>query len=81
MGLPLFKVYFDLLYDEGICFTGMDPSYEEWPLVRVKIVVGCREGVWLCVQLFLHLVSLIFIILINIESLKHAGRNSSRGPT
>nr|ASA48488.1 hypothetical protein [Torque teno Leptonychotes weddellii virus 1]ASA48608.1 hypothetical protein [Torque teno Leptonychotes weddellii virus 1]ASA48612.1 hypothetical protein [Torque teno Leptonychotes weddellii virus 1]ASA48824.1 hypothetical protein [Torque teno Leptonychotes weddellii virus 1]ASA48836.1 hypothetical protein [Torque teno Leptonychotes weddellii virus 1] len=80
MGLPLFKVYFDLLYDEGICFTGMDP-YEQWPLVRVKIVFGCREGVWLCVQLFLHLVSLIFIILINIESLKHSGRNSSHKPT
>nr|ASA48580.1 hypothetical protein [Torque teno Leptonychotes weddellii virus 1] len=72
MGLPLFKVYCDILYDEGLCFTGMDP-YGEWPLVRVKIVLGCRESVWLCIQIILQLCTLTFIILFNIEGLRRGG--------
>nr|WCS65355.1 hypothetical protein [Torque teno Leptonychotes weddellii virus 1] len=76
MGLPLFKVCFDLLYDEGICFTGMD-SLDEWPIVRVKLLYSTREGSWLCMQLLLHLGTLICIILFNIENKKLCGNETS----
>nr|WCS65295.1 hypothetical protein [Torque teno Leptonychotes weddellii virus 1]WCS65878.1 hypothetical protein [Torque teno Leptonychotes weddellii virus 1] len=72
MGLPLFKVCFDLLYDEGLCFTGMD-SLDEWPIVRVKLLYSAREGGWLTLQLLLHAGTLISIILFNIESRKPCG--------
>nr|ASA48724.1 hypothetical protein [Torque teno Leptonychotes weddellii virus 1] len=78
MGLPLFKVFFDLCYDEGLCFTGMD-NLDEWPIVRVKLLYSNREGGWLCLQLLLHLGTLICIILFNIENKKHSGNETCAG--
>nr|WCS65866.1 hypothetical protein [Torque teno Leptonychotes weddellii virus 1] len=75
MGLPIFKVYFDLLYDEGLCFTGMD-SLDEWPIVRVKLLYSKREGGWLCLQLLLHLATLISIILFNLEDRRPCGNST-----
>nr|WCS65758.1 hypothetical protein [Torque teno Leptonychotes weddellii virus 1] len=76
MGLPLFKVFFDLVYDEGLCFTGMD-NLEDWPIVRVKLLYSSREGAWLCVQLLLHTATLICIILFNLEKQRHSGNSSA----
>nr|ASA48740.1 hypothetical protein [Torque teno Leptonychotes weddellii virus 1] len=73
--LPIFKVFFDLVYDEGICFTDME-NLDEWPIVRVKLLYSTREGLWLCVQLLLHTATLICIILFNIEKPKHCGNES-----
>nr|WCS65454.1 hypothetical protein [Torque teno Leptonychotes weddellii virus 1] len=73
--LQPFKVFFDLVYDEGICFTGMD-NLDEWPIVRVKLLYSPREGLWLCVQLLLHAATLICIILFNIESKKPCGNST-----
>nr|ASA48596.1 hypothetical protein [Torque teno Leptonychotes weddellii virus 1]ASA48860.1 hypothetical protein [Torque teno Leptonychotes weddellii virus 1]ASA49064.1 hypothetical protein [Torque teno Leptonychotes weddellii virus 1]WCS65474.1 hypothetical protein [Torque teno Leptonychotes weddellii virus 1]WCS65478.1 hypothetical protein [Torque teno Leptonychotes weddellii virus 1] len=70
--LPIFKVFFDLLYDEGYCFSGMD-SLDEWPIVRVKLLYSAREGGWLTLQLLLHAGTLICIILFNIENRRHSG--------
>nr|ASA48620.1 hypothetical protein [Torque teno Leptonychotes weddellii virus 1]ASA48704.1 hypothetical protein [Torque teno Leptonychotes weddellii virus 1]WCS65718.1 hypothetical protein [Torque teno Leptonychotes weddellii virus 1] len=75
MGLPIYKVYFDLLYDEGLCFTGMD-ALDEWPIVRVKLLYSKREGGWLCLQLLLHLATLISIILFNLEDRRHCGNST-----
>nr|ASA48536.1 hypothetical protein [Torque teno Leptonychotes weddellii virus 1] len=75
MGLPIYKVYFDLLYDEGLCFTGMD-TLDEWPIVRVKLLYSKREGGWLCLQLLLHLATLISIILFNLEDRRHCGNST-----
>nr|ASA48524.1 hypothetical protein [Torque teno Leptonychotes weddellii virus 1] len=74
--LQPFKVFFDLIYDEGVCFTGMD-NLEDWPIVRVKVLYSTREGLWLCVQLLLHAATLICIILFNIESKKHCGNSTA----
>nr|ASA48984.1 hypothetical protein [Torque teno Leptonychotes weddellii virus 1] len=76
MGLPIYKVYFDLLYDEGLCFTGMD-ALDEWPIVRVKLLYSKREGGWLCLQLLLHLATLISIILFNLEDRRHSGNSTA----
>nr|WCS65830.1 hypothetical protein [Torque teno Leptonychotes weddellii virus 1] len=73
----MYAVCFDLIYDEGISFSGkMDAQFDEWPLVRVKIVFGCRESVWLVLQIILQLTSLTFIILFNIEGLRRGGNKS-----
>nr|WCS65750.1 hypothetical protein [Torque teno Leptonychotes weddellii virus 1] len=72
----MYAVCFDLIYDEGISFSGMDAQFDEWPLVRVKIVFGCRESVWLVLLIILQLSSLTFIILFNIEGLRRGGNKS-----
>nr|ASA48564.1 hypothetical protein [Torque teno Leptonychotes weddellii virus 1] len=74
--LQPFKVFFDLVYDEGICFTGMD-DLDEWPIVRVKLLYNYREGGWLCVQLLLHLGTLICIILFNIRGERPCGNGTA----
>nr|WCS65850.1 hypothetical protein [Torque teno Leptonychotes weddellii virus 1] len=74
--LHLFKVFFDLVYDEGLCFSGMD-NLDEWPIVRVKLLYSTREGGWLCVQLLLHLGTLICIILFNIRNARPCGNETS----
>nr|WCS65518.1 hypothetical protein [Torque teno Leptonychotes weddellii virus 1] len=74
--LPIFKVFFDLIYDEGLCFSGMD-NLDEWPIVRVKLLYSLREGGWLCVQLLLHAATLICIILFNIKEKRRCGNETS----
>nr|ASA48504.1 hypothetical protein [Torque teno Leptonychotes weddellii virus 1]ASA48972.1 hypothetical protein [Torque teno Leptonychotes weddellii virus 1]ASA49024.1 hypothetical protein [Torque teno Leptonychotes weddellii virus 1]WCS65574.1 hypothetical protein [Torque teno Leptonychotes weddellii virus 1]WCS65862.1 hypothetical protein [Torque teno Leptonychotes weddellii virus 1] len=70
----MYAVCFDLLYDDGFCLSGMDQPYESWPLVRVKIVFGRTESVWLAFQLLVSLTTLTFIILSNLDKLKQSGR-------
>nr|ASA48876.1 hypothetical protein [Torque teno Leptonychotes weddellii virus 1] len=69
----MYAVCFDLLYDDGFSLSGMDQPYESWPLVRVKIVFGRTESVWLAFQLLVSLTTLTFIILSNLDKLRHAG--------
>nr|WCS66006.1 hypothetical protein [Torque teno Leptonychotes weddellii virus 2] len=63
--LQLYKVCFDLLYDTGLCFTGMD----------VKLVTGWWEFFMLCLQLLIQAVVLTSVILLAIERLKQCGKD------
>nr|ASA48496.1 hypothetical protein [Torque teno Leptonychotes weddellii virus 1]ASA48512.1 hypothetical protein [Torque teno Leptonychotes weddellii virus 1]WCS65602.1 hypothetical protein [Torque teno Leptonychotes weddellii virus 1]WCS65654.1 hypothetical protein [Torque teno Leptonychotes weddellii virus 1]WCS65722.1 hypothetical protein [Torque teno Leptonychotes weddellii virus 1] len=70
----MYAVCFDLLYNGECCFSGMDPPYEAWPLVRVKIVFGKIESSWLVLQLLVALTSLTLLILSNLDKLKQGGK-------
>nr|WCS65950.1 hypothetical protein [Torque teno Leptonychotes weddellii virus 2]WCS65986.1 hypothetical protein [Torque teno Leptonychotes weddellii virus 2]WCS65990.1 hypothetical protein [Torque teno Leptonychotes weddellii virus 2]WCS66078.1 hypothetical protein [Torque teno Leptonychotes weddellii virus 2]WCS66094.1 hypothetical protein [Torque teno Leptonychotes weddellii virus 2] len=69
--LPIYKVCFDLLYDTGLCFTGMDNSQ----LYYVKLVTGWWEFFMLCLQLLIQAVVLTSVILLAIERLKQCGKD------
>nr|ASA48764.1 hypothetical protein [Torque teno Leptonychotes weddellii virus-2]ASA48908.1 hypothetical protein [Torque teno Leptonychotes weddellii virus-2] len=69
--LHLYKVCFDLLFDTGLCFTGMD-SVD--PL-HVKLVTGWWEFFMLCLQLLIQSVVLTSVILLAIERLKQCGKD------
>nr|ASA48540.1 hypothetical protein [Torque teno Leptonychotes weddellii virus 1]ASA48948.1 hypothetical protein [Torque teno Leptonychotes weddellii virus 1]ASA48952.1 hypothetical protein [Torque teno Leptonychotes weddellii virus 1]WCS65375.1 hypothetical protein [Torque teno Leptonychotes weddellii virus 1]WCS65586.1 hypothetical protein [Torque teno Leptonychotes weddellii virus 1] len=70
----MYAVCFDLLYDHGLSLSGMDQPYEQWPLVRVKIVFGNIECGWLCLQLLVTLTSLTLLILSNLDKLRPSGK-------
>nr|ASA48804.1 hypothetical protein [Torque teno Leptonychotes weddellii virus 1] len=69
----LYAVCFDLLYEEHSLLAGMDQPYDQWPLVRVKIVFGKIESSWLCLQLLVALTSLTLLILSNLDKLRPGG--------
>nr|ASA48528.1 hypothetical protein [Torque teno Leptonychotes weddellii virus 1]ASA48544.1 hypothetical protein [Torque teno Leptonychotes weddellii virus 1]ASA48672.1 hypothetical protein [Torque teno Leptonychotes weddellii virus 1]ASA48684.1 hypothetical protein [Torque teno Leptonychotes weddellii virus 1]ASA48708.1 hypothetical protein [Torque teno Leptonychotes weddellii virus 1] len=70
----MYAVCFDLLYEEHLILSGMDPPYESWPLVRVKIVFGRIEASWLCLQLLVSLTSLTLLILSSLDKLRPSGK-------
>nr|WCS65946.1 hypothetical protein [Torque teno Leptonychotes weddellii virus 2] len=69
--IHLYKVCFDLLYDTGLCFTGMDNNQPFY----VKLVTGWWEFFMLCLQLLIQAVVLTSVILLAIERLKQCGKD------
>nr|WCS65690.1 hypothetical protein [Torque teno Leptonychotes weddellii virus 1] len=70
----MYAVCFDLLYEDYHLLSGMDQPYDQWPLVRVKIVFGRIESSWMVLQLMIALTSLTLLILSNLDKLKPSGK-------
>nr|WCS65958.1 hypothetical protein [Torque teno Leptonychotes weddellii virus 2]WCS66066.1 hypothetical protein [Torque teno Leptonychotes weddellii virus 2] len=70
--LHLYKVCFDLLYDTGVCFSGMENPDAVY---YVKLVTGWWEFFMLCLQLCIQAVVLTSVILLAIERLRQCGKD------
>nr|WCS65942.1 hypothetical protein [Torque teno Leptonychotes weddellii virus 2]WCS65962.1 hypothetical protein [Torque teno Leptonychotes weddellii virus 2]WCS65966.1 hypothetical protein [Torque teno Leptonychotes weddellii virus 2]WCS65970.1 hypothetical protein [Torque teno Leptonychotes weddellii virus 2]WCS66002.1 hypothetical protein [Torque teno Leptonychotes weddellii virus 2] len=71
--IQIYKVCFDLLYDHGVCFTGMDNLNNT--VLKVKLIGGLKDFCILCLQLTLQLIILTSVILGNLDKLKQLGKN------